>query len=108
MFLYGRPVKWSQLSENTDNAFDYYQELMRQTRFDSAVREAKRAAGAEGCAAILYHVYRDADNTPRLLLNVLSKKTMMTYTRSKTNTDGSKPLRGVTTSQSKATEPFTT
>lgn len=74
VFLYGRPVKWTQLSKNTDDAFSTYIELMRQVRFDSSVRQAKRAAGAEGCAAILYHVYRDENNTPRLLLNVLSKK----------------------------------
>ena len=74
VFLYGRPVKWTQLSKSTDDAFSTYIELMRQVRFDSAVRQAKRAAGAEGCAAILYHVYRDENNTPQLLLNVLSKK----------------------------------
>lgn len=75
VFLYGRPVKWTQLSENTDYAYDYYKGLMRDIRFDSAVREAKRAAGAEGVAAILYHVYREeATNTPKLMLNVLSKK----------------------------------
>lgn len=75
VFLYGRPVKWTQLSEGTDDAYAYYKELMREVRFDSCVREAKRAAGAEGCAAILYHTYRDDDNKPRLLLNVLSKGT---------------------------------
>lgn len=75
VFLYGRPVKWTQLSEGTDEAFSYYKELMRDIRFDSCVREAKRAAGAEGVSAILYHVFRDENtNKPRLLLNVLSKK----------------------------------
>lgn len=73
VFLYGRPVKWSQLSEGTDDAFQYYQSLMRDIRFDSAVREAKRAAGAEGCSAILYHTYKDKEGNPKLLLNVLSK-----------------------------------
>lgn len=74
VFLYGRPVKWVQLSENTDEAYDRFKELMREVRFDSVVREAKRAAGAEGCAAILYHTYRDDEGNPRLLLNVLCKK----------------------------------
>jgi len=75
VFLYGRPVKWSQLSESTDDAFAFYKKLMREIRFDSSVREAKRAAGAEGVSAILYHVYREEKtNKPRLLLNVLSKK----------------------------------
>lgn len=73
VFLYGRPVKWLQLSENTDEAFRNYKNLLQEIRFDAHVREAKRAAGAEETAAILYHVYRDKDNTPRLLLNVLCK-----------------------------------
>lgn len=75
VFLYGRPVKWTQQSEGTDDAFSFYKELMRNIRFDSSVREAKRAAGAEGVSAILYHVYREEKTQkPRLLLNVLSKK----------------------------------
>lgn len=74
VFLYGRPVKWSQLSEGTDYAFANYKELMRNTRFDALVRAAKRVAGAEGVSAILYHTYRDSEGKPNLLLNVLSKK----------------------------------
>ena len=73
VFLYGRPVKWSQLSENTDYAFARYKDLMTDVRFDAHVREAKRIAGAEGCSAILYHVYKDGNNKPQLLLNTLSK-----------------------------------
>lgn len=75
VFLYGRPVKWTQNSDNTDYAYDNYKNLMDEIRFNSCVREAKRAAGAEGTAAILYHVYREeATGKPKLLLNVLSKK----------------------------------
>jgi len=59
VFLYGRPVKWTQLSENTDYSYNFYKELMREIRFDSCVRQAKRAAGAAGVSAILYHVYRE-------------------------------------------------
>lgn len=73
VFLYGRPVKWTQLSDGTDEAYSAYKELMRQVRFDAAVRQCKRAAGAEGVSAILYHVYQDGDGEPKLLLNVLSK-----------------------------------
>lgn len=74
VFLYGRPVKWTQLSEDTDDAFRRYVDLMDEIRFDSHVREAKRSAGAEGSAAILYHCYRDDDGRPRLLLNTLCKR----------------------------------
>ena len=75
VFLYGRPVKWSQLSEGTDYGYQNYLKLMEEIRFNAHVREAKRAAGAEGRAALLYHVYRDSiENKPKLLLNVLCKK----------------------------------
>lgn len=75
VFLYGRPVKWLQLSEGTDDAFQAYKQLNEDVRFNAIVREAKRAAGAEGTSAILYHVYQDSKTgKPKLLLNVLSKK----------------------------------
>ena len=74
VFMYGRPVKWLQDSDGTDDAFDNYKKILKEVRFNAAIRAAKRAAGAEGCSAILYHVYRDAENQPRLLLNVLSKE----------------------------------
>ena len=75
VFLYGRPVKWTQLSEGTDDAFQNYTQLNEKVRFNAIVREAKRVAGAEGISAILYHVYRDSKTgEPKLLLNVLSKK----------------------------------
>lgn len=73
VFLYGRPVKWSQLSDGTDDAFENYKKLMERIRFDAHVREAKRSAGAEGTSAILYHTYRNKDGQPDLLLNVLCK-----------------------------------
>ena len=75
VFLYGRPVKWLQLSEGTDDAFQAYKQLNEDVRFNAVVREAKRAAGAEGTSAILYHVYQDSKTEkPKLRLNVLSKK----------------------------------
>lgn len=75
VFLYGRPVKWGQKTENTDYAYSSYLDLLSEIRFNSAIREAKRAAGAEGVSAILYHVYREeSTNKPKLLLNVLCKK----------------------------------
>lgn len=73
VFLYGRPVIWNQISEGTDDAFQRFKDLMEEIRFDAHVREAKRAAGAEGSSAILYHIYRDKEGQPKLLLNVLAK-----------------------------------
>lgn len=74
VFLYGRPVKWTQRSEGTDDAFAFYNRLLGEIRFNANVREAKRMAGAEGVSAILYHTYKDGEGKPKLLLNVLSHK----------------------------------
>ncbi|MDR2287007.1 MAG: phage portal protein [Prevotellaceae bacterium] len=73
VFLYGRPVKWSQESQETDKAFVEYKKLLNEIRFNAHVREAKRKAGAEGTSAILYHVYRSSEDKPELLLRVLAK-----------------------------------
>lgn len=73
VFLYGRPVKWSQLSDGTDEAFDRYKKLLSEIRFDSHVREAKRVAGAQGISAIVYHVFKK-DGKPALELKVLDKE----------------------------------
>lgn len=72
VFLYGRPVKWSQLSEGTDEAFDRYKTLLEETRFDAHIREAKRVSGAEGSSALVYHLFQK-DGKPELLLKVTSK-----------------------------------
>lgn len=72
VFLYGRPVKWSQISDGTDDAFEAYTNWQEKTRFNAHVREAKRVAGAEGISAVLYHVYQK-DGKPELLLKTLSK-----------------------------------
>lgn len=73
VFLYGRPVKWSQLSEGTDEAFDMYTTTNDEVRFNALVRECKRHAGAEGVSAIVYHPYQE-DGKAKLLLKVLSKE----------------------------------
>lgn len=79
VFLYGRPVKWTQISDGTDEAFERYTKLLDDIRFSAAVRKCKRHAGAEGVSAILYHIYKEVDpetgrETPHLLLKVLSKE----------------------------------
>lgn len=73
VFLYGRPVKWSQLSEGTDNAFAAFQDIIRRTRFDSKIREAKRLAGAETESALLFRTYRNSDGEPDVQIRVLAK-----------------------------------
>lgn len=73
VFLYGRPVKWSQLSENTDDAFNKFTDVIRRTRFDSKIRQCKRIAGAETECAMLFRVFRDDDGKPDVQIRVLAK-----------------------------------
>ena len=73
VMLYGRPVKWKQNSKDTDKAFAAYLDLIKSSRFDSRMRQAKRLAGKEGESAMLFHCYRDDDNKPNMLIKVLAK-----------------------------------
>ena len=73
VFLYGRPVKWSQLSEKTDNAWAAFQDVLKRTRFDSKIRQAKRLAGAETESAMLWRGYKDSDGNPDVQIRVLAK-----------------------------------
>ncbi len=73
VFLYGRPVKWSQLSDKTNNAWAAFQDVLKRTRFDSKIRQAKRLAGAETESAMLWRVYKDSDGNPDVQIRVLAK-----------------------------------
>lgn len=74
VFLYGRPVKWSQLSDGTDAVFEKFQDVIKRTRFDSKIRECKRLAGIETESAMLFRVFKD-DKTgePDVQIRVLAK-----------------------------------
>lgn len=73
VFIYGRPVKWSNASEGADNAFSSYQNLMKRTRFNSKIRECKRLAGAETQSAMLWRVFRNDENKPDCQIRVLAR-----------------------------------
>lgn len=73
VFIYGRPVKWTNQSEGTDNAFKAFQDLIKRTRFDSKVRQCKRLAGAETQSAMLFRVFRNNENKPDCQIRVLAK-----------------------------------
>lgn len=74
VFLYGRPVKWSQLSDNTDAVFEKFQDLIKRTRFDSKIRECKRIAGVETESAMLFRVFKDEKTgEPDVQIRVLAK-----------------------------------
>lgn len=73
VFLYGRPVKWTQISDGTNEAFAKFQEVIKRTRFDSKIRQCKRLAGIETESAMLFRVFRDDDGTPDVAIRVLAK-----------------------------------
>lgn len=73
VFLYGKPVKWTQVSENTDDAFERFQDVIKRTRFDSKIRQCKRIAGCETESAMLFRVYKDDDGKPDVQIRVLAK-----------------------------------
>lgn len=73
VFLYGRPLKWTQASKNTDNAFAAFIDLLKTTRFNAKIREAKRLAGAETQSALLFHTYQNDEGKADVLITVLAK-----------------------------------
>lgn len=73
VFLYGRPVKWMQASEGTDEAFKAFQDFIKRTRFDSKIRQCKRIAGAETESAMLFRVFKDDAGNPDCQIRVLAR-----------------------------------
>ena len=72
VFLYGRPVKWTQASESTDKAFEKFRDVIKSTRFNSKVRQCKRIAGAETQSAMLFRVFRNAEGKADVQIRVLA------------------------------------
>lgn len=73
VFLFGRPLKWKQASEGTDRAFSTYLDVLKSTRFNAKIREAKRLAGAETVSAMLFHTFRNEEGKADVLIKVLAK-----------------------------------
>lgn len=73
VFLYGQPLKFSLLTEEHKEAFSFFKDTLKNLRFDSRIRQAKRLAGAETESALLLHLYRNDENKPDALLKVLAK-----------------------------------
>lgn len=57
-FLLGNPIRWKK-ENGSDDAFSLFTDFIRNTRFNSTMRQAKRLAGAETESAKIYHLYRD-------------------------------------------------
>ena len=73
VFIYGRPVKWTNRSEGTEHAFDAFQDLIKKTRFNSKIRQCKRLAGSETESAMLFRVFRNHDNKADCQIRVLAR-----------------------------------
>lgn len=73
VFIYGRPVKWTQLSEGTDNGFKAYLDFIKDSHFNSKIRQCKRLAGAETESAMLFRCYRDEDGSSACQIRVLAR-----------------------------------
>ena len=72
-FLLANPINWKK-EDGDDNAYTMFLDYLRNQRFDSLMRKAKRLAGAETESALLTHIYREDDtNERRVKTLVLSR-----------------------------------
>lgn len=72
VFLYGQPVKWSQSSEGTDDAYQAFLKRVKDLRFNAKIREAKRFAGSETESAMLFRVFRNDEGSADCQIRVLA------------------------------------
>lgn len=76
-FLLGQPIKWSKNDPSVqDEAFDAFTQFLKDTRFDTTMRQAKRLAGAETECAKLYHIYRNEETGKAEVKVVLLAKSL--------------------------------
>lgn len=61
-FLLGENIKWKKV-EGDDDAYGLFTEYLKETFFNSKIRQCKRLAGAETMSALVTHFYRKNDNT---------------------------------------------
>ncbi|MCC8152960.1 MAG: phage portal protein [Tannerellaceae bacterium] len=73
VFLYGRPVKWTQDSQGTDEVFQRFIAILKDVRFNSRIRQCKRLAGAEETSAMLWRVFRNKKGQPDVQVKILAK-----------------------------------
>jgi hypothetical protein len=74
-FLLGSPIKWKKESGDED-AYKLFTKFIKDSRFNTTIRKAKRLAGAETECAKLYHISRDPrTNEVHWQVVVLSRST---------------------------------
>ncbi len=83
-FLLAKPIVWRSLNDTEiveengqkkqkpDEAFEAYKDFIKETRFNTTMRQAKRKAGAETESAKIYHIYQD-NGKPKVKVMVISK-----------------------------------
>lgn len=59
-FLLGQDIIWKK-DKGEDEAFELFKAFLKDTHFNSRIRQAKRLAGAETEAAMVYYLYSDND-----------------------------------------------
>lgn len=74
-FLLAKPIEWREVSpeQDTENAFKAFEEFLRDTRFNTTIRQAKRIAGSETESAKVYHLYQNKEGKAAVKVLVLSK-----------------------------------
>ena len=76
-FLLGQPIKWSKNDPDIpDESFDAFIQFLKDTRFNTTMRQAKRLAGAETECAKLYHIYRNEETNKAEVKVVLLAKSL--------------------------------
>lgn len=73
VFIYGRPVKWMVQGNAGEKAFEAFKDVIKNTRFDSKIRQCKRLAGAETQSAMLFRVFRNNEGKPDVQIRVLAR-----------------------------------
>lgn len=71
-FLLDRPIVFKNDSEGNDIAFEAFLKVLKDTRFDSQIRNIKRLAGALTECAHYWRVYKDFDNSIKTQSIILS------------------------------------
>lgn len=76
-YLLGQPIRWSKNDMSVqDESFDAYIQFLKDTRFNTTMRQAKRLAGAETECAKLYHIYRNEETGKAEVKVVLLAKSL--------------------------------
>ena len=76
-FLLAKPIKFKlKDEENTQHqkAFTEFQDFLKELRFNPAMRNFKRIAGAETECAKLYRCYKDKEGQPKCQIVILSRQ----------------------------------